>query len=144
MARVLKRRRGGLPPIVTVLIVLAAVAAAGLVAWFLFTTTSAAVKQPVLEVTDAYAVGRTLRFTVRNLGAQTVTSLQVAAITCSTGSGPSVQGCNPGTLNPGASAVCAVNWGTAPSDGSSCTAELQVTAAGATTRVLVGFRVVVP
>jgi hypothetical protein len=75
------RRLGGIPPIVTVLITISAVVAAGLVAWFLFTTTSSATKQPMLEVTSAYALcsgtGTTtscaVHVTLRNVGAGNVT-----------------------------------------------------------------------
>jgi hypothetical protein len=73
------RRLGGIPPIVTVLITISAVVAAGLVAWFLFTTTSGATKQPMLEVTGAYALCSSsgscsaVYVTVRNVGAVDVT-----------------------------------------------------------------------
>jgi hypothetical protein len=75
------RRRGGVPPIVTVLITISAVVAAGLVAYFLFSTTSSATKQPMLEVTGAYAICATsgsttscaVYITLRNVGASDVT-----------------------------------------------------------------------
>jgi hypothetical protein len=72
------RRRGGIPPIVTVLITISAVVAAGLVAYFLFSTTSSATKQPMLEVTSAYAIcpsasSCTVYVTIRNVGASDVT-----------------------------------------------------------------------
>jgi copper(I)-binding protein len=72
------RRLGGIPPIVTVLITISAVVAAGLVAWFLFTTTSSATKQPMLEVTSAYALcpsasSCAVYVTLRNVGAGNVT-----------------------------------------------------------------------
>jgi hypothetical protein len=101
------RRRGGIPPIVTVLITISAVVAAGLVAWFLFTTTSSATKQPMLEVTGAYALcsgtGTTtscyVYITLRNVGAGNVTindaKLDVPGVsgtpaTCGTGSSNTV------------------------------------------------------
>ena len=83
------RRLGGVPPIVTVLITISAVVAAGLVAWFLFTTTSSATKQPMLEVTSAYALCSdtscsAVHITVRNVGAADVTitgaTLEVAGV----------------------------------------------------------------
>jgi len=83
------RRLGGIPPIVTVLITISAVVAAGLVAWFLFTTTSSATKQPMLEVTGAYALCSgtscsAVYVTVRNVGAADVTitgaALEVAGV----------------------------------------------------------------
>jgi P pilus assembly chaperone PapD len=96
------RRRGGVPPIVTVLITISAVVAAGLVAWFLFYTTSGATKQPMLEVTGAYALcsstGTTtscyVYITLRNMGTANVTLNQVqldvlgvaSSISCGTGS----------------------------------------------------------
>jgi len=60
------------------LITISAVVAAGLVAWFLFTTTSGATKQPMLEVTGAYALCSgtscsAVYVTVRNVGAADVT-----------------------------------------------------------------------
>jgi len=93
------RRRGGVPPIVTVLITISAVVAAGLVAWFLFSTTSGATKQPMLEVTSAYAIcpsasSCTVSITLRNVGTADVTLNQVqldvlgvaSSIPCGTGS----------------------------------------------------------
>jgi len=47
-----------------VLITISAVVAAAIVAYFLFSTTSSATKQPMLEVTGAYAVGAALSFTI--------------------------------------------------------------------------------
>jgi hypothetical protein len=92
------RRRGGVPPIVTVLITISAVVAAGLVAWFLFTTTSGATKQPMLEVTGAYALCSgtscsAVYVTVRNVGAANVTitgaALEVAGMSSTTFNPPS-------------------------------------------------------
>jgi hypothetical protein len=83
------RRRGGVPPIVTVLITISAVVAAGLVAYFLFSTTSSATKQPMLEVTSAYALCSgtscsAVHITVRNVGTANVTitgaTLDVAGV----------------------------------------------------------------
>jgi hypothetical protein len=96
------RRRGGIPPLVTVLITISAIVAAGLVAWFLFTTTSGATKQPMLEVTGAYALcsGTScyVYITLRNVGAANVTLNQVlldvpgvaSSIACGTGSSNTV------------------------------------------------------
>jgi copper(I)-binding protein len=100
------RRRGGVPPIVTVLITISAVVAAGLVAWFLFTTTSGATKQPMLEVTSAYALcsgtgtatSCYVYVTLRNVGTADVTLNQAqldvpgvaSSITCGTGSSNTV------------------------------------------------------
>jgi hypothetical protein len=77
------RRRGGIPPIVTVLITISAVVAAGLVAYFLFSTTSSATKQPMLEVTSAYAIcpsasSCTVYVTIRNVGTVNVTITSVS------------------------------------------------------------------
>lgn len=86
------RRLGGMPPIVTVLITISAVVAASLVAWFLFTTTSSAIRQPLLEVTGAYALcsGTTcsaVHINVRNVGPVDVTidgaSLEVSGVSAS-------------------------------------------------------------
>jgi cytoskeletal protein RodZ len=84
------RRLGGIPPIVTVLITISAVVAAAIVAYFLFTTTSSATKQPMLEVTGAYALCSSsgscsaVYVTVRNVGAADVTitgaALEVAGV----------------------------------------------------------------
>jgi len=97
------RRRGGVPPIVTVLITISAVVAAGLVAYFLFSTTSGATKQPMLEVTGAYALcsGSScyVYVTLRNVGTADVTlnpvQLDVPGVTtspapCGTGSSNTV------------------------------------------------------
>jgi len=98
------RRRGGVPPIVTVLITISAVVAAGLVAYFLFSTTSGATKQPMLEVTSAYAIcpsasSCAVSITLRNVGASDVTissaQLDVPGVTstpapCTTGSSNTV------------------------------------------------------
>jgi ABC-type polysaccharide/polyol phosphate export permease len=83
---------------VTVLITISAVVAAGLVAWFLFSTTSGATKQPMLEVTGAYALCSgtscsAVHITVRNMGTANVTitsaTLDVAGMTGTTFSPPS-------------------------------------------------------
>jgi hypothetical protein len=137
-----QRRRGALPPILVVLITMAALVSAALVAYFLFTTTSSAVRQPVLEVTDAYATGTVLRFTVRNLGTVAANNLVVAMATCTSGGTLTLpsQSCNPSTLNPGQSAVCTITGTASFTDGSSCTVELS----HASGRKTVAFRVVVP
>jgi hypothetical protein len=136
----LRKRRGALPPIIVVLITMAAIVATALVAYFLFTTTRSAVTQPILEVTDAYAVGATLRFTVRNLGTVAASGLTVGAATCTSGGTLTPQGCNPSPLNPGQSAVCTITGSSSFADGSSCTVELS----HAGGRKTVAFRVVVP
>jgi hypothetical protein len=127
-----ERRFGGIPPIVTVLITISAVVAAGLVAWFLFTTTSGATKQPMLEVTGAYALcsstgtttSCTVYITLRNVGTSDVTlstqnppKLDVpgvaSSISCGTGSSNTVPAggsinimCTvSGSVNDGASAA---------------------------------------
>ena len=136
----LEKRRGALPPIIVALITMAAIVSAALIAWFVFTTTKSATSRPILQVTDAYATGVTLRFTVRNLGSVTASNLMVVAASCTSGGALMPQGCNPDTLNPGQSAVCTIA-GTVPfTDGSSCTVELS----HAGGRETVAFRVVVP
>ena len=76
------RRRGGVPPLVTVLITISAVVAAGLVAYFLFSTTSGATKQPMLEVTSAYALcsgtSCNVYVTIRNVGTVNVNITSVS------------------------------------------------------------------
>jgi hypothetical protein len=136
----LRKRRGALPPIIVVLITMAAIVATALVAYFLFTTTRSAVTQPILEVTDAYAVGATLRFTVRNLGTVAASGLTVGAATCTSGGTLSPGACNPSPLNPGQSAVCTITGSSSFADGSSCTVELSYTGG----RKTLAFRVVVP
>jgi len=96
---------GGIPPLVTVLITISAVVAAGLVAWFLFTTTSSATKQPMLEVTSAYALcsgtgtatSCTVYVTIRNVGTvnvniTSVSYFDVAGVTVSSPSWSSPSG----------------------------------------------------
>jgi len=134
------KRFGGVPPIVTVLIAISAVVAAGLVAWFLFATTSSAVKTPILEVTGAYAVGTTLRFTVRNVGGATASSLALRAATCTTGGSLTLGTCNPSTLNPGQSSVCTITGTGNFADGTSCIVELERSGG----RETLSFKVAVP
>ena len=141
MARVLKRRRGGLPPIVTALIVIAAVATTGLVAWFMLATTSAAVKQPVLEVTDAYYVGDTLYVTVRNLGASNVT-ISGASVTCQGGASAELLGTTI-TIARGASAVLSISNTGSLQDGDFCVALVNITSPISTT-IALQFRVITP
>jgi len=134
------RRRGGVPPIVTVLITISAVVAAGLVAWFLFSTTSGATKQPMLEVTSAYAIcpssgSCTVSITLRNVGTADVTLNQVqldvpgvaSSITCGTGSSNTVPA--GGSINircPNTNTIGNVN------DGASAALLLTVQPAGST------------
>jgi hypothetical protein len=138
------RRRGGVPPIVTVLITISAVVAAGLVAYFLFTTTSGATKQPMLEVTGAYALcsgtgtatSCYVYVTLRNVGTADVTissaQLDVPGVTtspavCGTGSSNTVPA--GGSINircPNTSTIGNVN------DGASAALLLTVQPAGST------------
>jgi len=68
--------------LVTVLITISAVVAAGLVAYFLFSTTSGATKQPMLEVTSAYALcsgtSCAVYITLRNVGTVNVNITSVS------------------------------------------------------------------
>ena len=147
---VLKRRRGGLPPIVTALIVIAAVATTGLVAWFMLATTSAAVKQPLLEVTGAYGVGPYLRVAVRNIGTVVAHSLRIEKVGCRNPDGNTFEltqslTCNPSTVYPGETTSCQVKVGDWK-DGAQCVADLvyKNDPNAPEKRVPVSFRVVVP
>jgi len=142
------RRRGGIPPIVTVLITISAVVAAGIVAYFLFSTTSSATKQPMLEVTGAYAVGTTLTFTIRNVGTQNVQISSLAFISCVNPDAPTTpinqaSGTNPscsGPVQPGQSLSCRVTMASSLKDGASCTATINTNSG----TLDVGFKVIVP
>ena len=142
------RRLGGIPPIVTVLITISAVVAAAIVAYFLFTTTSSATKQPMLEVTGAYAVGTTLSFTIRNVGTQNVQISSLASISCANPDAPTTlisqaSGTGPicsGTVQPGQSLSCRVSMASSLKDGASCTATINTNSG----TLDVGFKVVVP
>jgi hypothetical protein len=153
----LEKRRGALPPILTALITIAAIVSAALVSWFMFTTTSSAVRQPVLQVTDAYYVagaggtGGNLFLTIRNLGAVDVTISSVTVSCASTGN-PSFStqpAYNPSTkaLPRGGSLVVQIPVTSGKlSDGDSCNAVVTYTntATGAQATDNLGFRVVVP
>ena len=150
------RRRGGVPPIVTVLITISAVVAAGLVAWFLFSTTSSATKQPMLEVTSAYALcsgtGTTtscyVYITLRNVGTAGVTLNQVqldvpsvaSSISCGTGSSNTVPaGSSINIRCPSSSTT-----GNIP-DGASAALLLTVTPAGGSQQTLsIAFKIARP
>ena len=151
-----QRRRGALPPILVVLITMAAIVSAALVAWFMFTTTSSAVRQPVLQVTDAYYVagaGGTrgyLFLTIRNLGAVDVTISSVT-VSCASAGSPAfgTPAYNPSTkaLPRGGSLVVQIPVTSGKlSDGDSCNAVVTYTntATGAQATDNLGFRVVVP
>ncbi|MEM4029905.1 MAG: hypothetical protein QXO02_08430 [Thermofilaceae archaeon] len=142
------RRFGGVPPIVTVLVVVASIVAASLVAWFLWTSTRAATQQPVLEVTSAYAscTGSTcaVSFTVRNVGAQQITSITLEEIICEAGSTltSSTSGLSCSLSNQTAS--CRATFSATISDGASCTARLRVDSSTGSSRVALGFKVIRP
>jgi hypothetical protein len=143
-----QRRRGALPPILVVLITMAAIVSAALVAWFMFTTTSSAVRQPVLQVTDAYYVGGTLFLTIRNLGAVDAIISNVTVSCASAGSpafGTPVYNPSP-SLPRGGSLVVQIPVTSKLSDGDSCNAVVTYTntATGAQVADNLGFRVVVP
>jgi len=145
----LRRRRGGLPPIITVLITLAAVVSAGLVAWFLFTITGSAVKQPVLEVTEAYYVSSvssgssgTLFLTVRNLGASDVT-VTFATASCERGVSLSNSTYPPVTINKGSSKVIRYTSVSNIQDGDLCIVPVTITSPTSAT-ITLQFRVVKP
>ena len=145
-----QRRRGSLPPILVVLITMAAIVSAALVAWFIFTTTSSAVRQPVLQVTDAYYVGGYLFLTISNLGAVNVTISSVTVSCASTGNpsfGTPVYNPSTKALPRGGSLVVQIPVTSGKlSDGDSCNAVVTYTntATGAQVADNLGFRVVVP
>ena len=145
----LEKRRGALPPILVVLITMAAIVSAALITWFMFTTTSSAVKQPVLQVTDAYYVGGYLFLTIRNLGAVNVTISSVTVSCASTGNPLfGTPAYNPSSKLPrGGSLVVRIPVTSGKlSDGDSCNAVVTYTntATGAQATDNLGFRVVVP
>jgi len=125
---------------------MAAIVSAALVTWFMFTTTSSAVKQPVLQVTDAYYVGDTLFLTIRNLGAVDATIFNVTVSCASAGSsafGTPVYK----ALPRGGSLVVQIPVTSGKlSDGDSCNAVVTYTntATGTQATSNLGFRVVVP
>jgi len=145
----LEKRRGALPPIIVVLITMAAIVSAALVAWFMFTTTSSAVKQPVLQVTDAYYVGGYLFLTIRNLGAVDATISNVTVSCASTGNlsfATPVYNPSPSLPRGGSLVVRIPVTSGKLSDGDSCNAVVTYTntATGAQATSNLGFRVVVP
>jgi P pilus assembly chaperone PapD len=72
------RRVGAIPPVVVVLITISAVVAASLVAWFMWATSKSATSQLLLEVTNAYTPdGKSIFFTLNNVGTQEVNIQQV-------------------------------------------------------------------
>ena len=150
-----QRRRGALPPILVVLITMAAIVSAALVAWFMFTTTSSAVRQPVLQVTDAYYVagaGGTrgyLFLTIRNLGAVDAIISNVTVSCASTGNlsfATPVYNPSPSLPRGGSLVVQIPVTSGKLSDGDSCNAVVTYTntATGAQVADNLGFRVVVP
>ena len=106
-----KRRVGAIPPVVVVLITIAAVVAASLVAWFMWTTSRSATSQLLLEVTNAYTPdGKSIFFTLNNVGTQRLSIQQVIG-NCTVGGSSSVGGtgaCGPSPLDPGQTAACYV------------------------------------
>jgi hypothetical protein len=122
------------------LITISAVVAAAIVAYFLFSTTSSATKQPMLEVTSAYAIcpsasSCTVYITLRNVGTSDVTLNQAqldvpgvaSSISCGTGSSNTVPA--GGSINircPSTSTIGNVN------DGASAALLLTVQPAGST------------
>jgi|GEM_PF-4099808 len=121
----LRKRRGGLPPIVTVLIVLAAVASAGLVTWFMISSTSAAVKQPVLQITEAYAVGTVLRINVKNVGGATAYGLTLVSPSCTSGGTLTPGTFVPRDLPPGQTATVTITGSSNFADGTQCVVTIQ-------------------
>ena len=105
------RRVGAIPPVVVVLITIAAIVAASLVAWFMWTTAKSATSQLLLEVTNAYTPdGKSIFFTLNNVGTQDVNIQQVIG-NCTAGSstygGTGSCGSQP-LLKAGQSAACYV------------------------------------
>jgi hypothetical protein len=147
----LERRRGALPPILVVLITIAAIVSATLVAWFMITTTSSAVKQPVLQVTEAYVTGTTtITLTARNIGVVDLVSPTFPGNppgTCSP-SGVQLTSCSvvAGNLDRGGSMVMRCTTSATPRDGDMCTLTLQATnqQTGQIAVLTLNFRVVRP
>jgi hypothetical protein len=105
-----RRRVGAIPPVVVVLITIAAVVAASLVAWFMWTTAKSATSQLLLEVTNAYTPdGKSIFFTLNNVGTQRLTITQVIG-NCTAGSSTfgGTGACNPSPLDAGQTAACYV------------------------------------
>jgi FlaG/FlaF family flagellin (archaellin) len=139
MARV-QRRKGSLPPILVVLITMAAIVSAALVAWFMFTTTSSAVRQPVLEVTDAYYVAGNLFLTIRNIGSVDVTVSSIS-VTCQSGGTASYSGSTP--IPKGAAQSIRASASGTIRDGDLCVAQVTLSSPSATSLTL-SFKVVAP
>ena len=148
----LERRKGALPPILTALITIAAIVSAALVTWFMFTTTSSAVKQPVLQVTDAYYLpGPTpsLYMTIRNLGTSDVT-LKLGQITCSSDTSSititnGTYSYSPSIRVPKGSTVVVRYYGipSTPRDGDLCIVQVSITAP-VTATIIERFRITTP
>jgi len=144
-----EKRFGGVPPIVTALITISAVVAAGLVAWFLFATTSSAVRQPILEVTEAYAIGTTLRINVRNVGGAKAAGVRILSAVCTSG-GPSYTFGSfvPSDIDPGQTASCTITGQSAFTDGTTCMVTIEYargsSSAPSRDTITLSFKVVVP
>ena len=143
-----EKRFGGVPPIVTALITISAVVAAGLVAWFLFTTTSSAVRQPILEVTEAYAIGATLRINVRNVGGAKAASVSIRSAVCTSGGSLSFGSFVPSDIDPGQTASCTITGQSAFTDGTTCMVTIEYargsSSAPSRDAITLSFKVVVP
>ena len=135
------RRAGGIPPIVTVLITIAAVVSAALVAWFFYASTRGATTTPVIEVTQAYASGNRLCFTVRNLGSTTLSGVTLNEVRCgnkyNVGS-PTYMGKPP--YAPGEAFTVCTSMSAPLSDGESCMVAITIGGHAVT----LGFKVTVP
>jgi hypothetical protein len=144
----LERRRGALPPILTALITIAALVSAALVGWFIFTTTSSAVRQPVLDIVDAYylpGANPLFYMTVRNLGTSDVT-LQLGQITCSGTSSSTIYNGTYSSIRVVRGSTVVVRYtsvsGT-PRDGDLCIVQVSITAP-VTATIIEQFRIVTP
>jgi hypothetical protein len=136
----LERRRGALPPILVVLITMAAIVSAALVAWFMFTTTSSAVKQPVLQVTDAYYVSNSIFLTISNIGAVDV-EVSSISITCQSGGTASYPTST--QIPKGAAQSIKASASGTINDGDLCVAQVSLSSPSSTSLTL-SFRVVKP
>ena len=144
----LERRRGALPPILTALITIAALVSAALVGWFIFTTTSSAVRQPVLDIVDAYylpGANPLFYMTVRNLGTSDVT-LQLGQITCSGTSSSTIYNGTYSSIRVVRGSTVVVRYtsvsGT-PRDGDLCIVQVSITAP-VTATIIEQFRITTP
>lgn len=153
-----ERRKGGIPPIVTVLITISAIVAASVVAWFMYASTRSATQAPMLEVTEAYAVGKTLYVNVRNLGPLNITGISAPSskllAACSSGAiydwsqsaslaiTPTVS--QQSQLAPGMSVALSIPMTGTVGDGESCTITLQVSTSSGSHVITVGFKVTKP